>query len=79
LKNVFLHEPGHILGLRHEFALAQEGIATIQFGQINQVSVMSYAEPPPGIQQSNETAIKAFYQLVAGDKLEGCPVTDFIP
>ncbi|KAJ5771821.1 hypothetical protein N7520_002350 [Penicillium odoratum] len=49
LENVFLHELGHILGLRHEFP-AEEGDFVL-FGGDNKSSVMKYDWPP---QISNE-------------------------
>ena len=47
LKNIFLHELGHILGLRHKFVLdkeegAFEGDVVVFFGARNKESVMSY-------------------------------------
>lgn len=44
LQNVFLHELGHVLGLRHEFA-AESGDFVL-FGGENQASVMGYNWPP---------------------------------
>jgi len=44
LANIFEHELGHILGLRHEFA-AEEGDYVL-FGRQNLSSVMTYNWPP---------------------------------
>ncbi|KAI9779502.1 MAG: hypothetical protein M1839_007310 [Geoglossum umbratile] len=78
LKNVFMHELGHVLGLRHEFAIAREGRGAVQFMQTNPVSVMSY-NIPPNMQQSDKDGIQAFYKLEGGDKIEGSRVTDYLP
>ncbi|KAH6871905.1 hypothetical protein B0T10DRAFT_522720 [Thelonectria olida] len=56
--NIFLHELGHVLELRHEFA-AQEGGA-VEFGPANPRSVMSYVFPP-NIRDSDKASAKAFY------------------
>jgi len=46
LKNVFLHEVGHILGLRHEFAIRVERYCAVRFMHRNPDSVMSYNAMP---------------------------------
>ncbi len=64
LKNIFLHELGHTLGLRHEFALDPgrwEGGAVV-YGTRNPKSVMSY-EFPPQVQPSDITDTTSFYKL----------------
>ena len=52
LKSVFLHELGHVLGLRHEFAMdpgsMYEG-GSVQFGPRDPYSVMNYRSEPPRI------------------------------
>ncbi|CAI6089045.1 hypothetical protein V2G26_002522 [Clonostachys chloroleuca] len=66
LKNTFLHELGHTLGLRHEFALDPdrfEGGAEV-YGTRNDHSVMSYTLPPQ-VQKSDIEDIKSFYKLPA--------------
>jgi hypothetical protein len=66
LKNTFLHELGHTLGLRHEFALdplRYEGGAQV-YGTRNPLSVMSY-NLPPQVQKSDIDDIKSFYKLPA--------------
>lgn len=78
LKNVFLHEIGHILGLRHEFAIAKEGMGAVQFMQRNPKSVMSYS-PIPTLQQSDKDGVREFYRLGNGVKVVGSPITDFKP
>lgn len=69
MKNVFLHELGHVLGLRHEFAIEKEGGA-VPFGSRDPHSIMSYTFPPK-IQPSDIEGTKAFLTLP--------PVIDFVP
>ncbi|KAI1805159.1 Metalloprotease [Daldinia bambusicola] len=78
LKNVFLHEIGHILGLRHEFALDKEGEGAVRFMEENPVSVMSYTSPPI-MQESDRVGVKEFYKLERGLKIGGSPIVDFQP
>jgi len=73
--NIFLHELGHVLGLRHEFA-AQEGGA-VQFSPANPLSVMSYTFPP-NIRDSDEASTKAFYNYTQ-PTFSGLRVVDWIP
>jgi len=79
LKNIFLHELGHTLGLRHEFALEPrrfEGGAVV-YGSRNAKSVISY-EIPPQVQPSDITDIKSFYKLPP-QVFERLAIKDFIP
>ncbi|GFF57252.1 hypothetical protein IFM51744_10241 [Aspergillus udagawae] len=65
LKNIFLHELGHVLGLRHEFAPELEDTGdnyTVQIGPRNPLSVMGY-EFPPQIQPSDVENAKVFYKF----------------
>lgn len=78
LQPIFLHELGHVLGLRHEFAIEQEGEGAVQFMQKNPQSVMSYNFPPT-MQDSDREGTKAFYQLENGARVQGRPVTDYVP
>ncbi|KIL85332.1 matrix metalloproteinase-11 [Fusarium avenaceum] len=77
LKNVFLHELGHVFGLRHEFGLTEKA-AAVQFMTKNPMSVMEYNEVPT-IQGTDKEGIRAFYKLAEGLDLDGSPVTDFLP
>jgi hypothetical protein len=80
LKNVFEHELGHVLGLRHEFAIKEEGEGAVLFGARNPNSVMAYVFPPT-IQQTDKDGIQAFYKKKNGDVIGRfrSPITDFIP
>lgn len=86
LTPILEHEIGHILGLRHEFAitgdpdkgLRAEGQGATQFMEPNYDSVMSYNFPPT-IQDTDRTGIKGFYKLKNGVKIGGLPVKDYIP
>ena len=65
--NVFTHELGHVLGLRHEFAMdaysaMYEGGAE-RLGPRDPMSVMNYRREPPEMQQSDIDSTKAFYAL----------------
>ncbi|OAA82581.1 Metallopeptidase, catalytic domain protein [Akanthomyces lecanii RCEF 1005] len=63
MKNVFLHELGHVLGLRHEFAMkpdTYEGGAIV-LGSANIESVMSYVFPPE-LQESDIQDTRDFYK-----------------
>ncbi|KAJ9661436.1 hypothetical protein H2198_002004 [Neophaeococcomyces mojaviensis] len=64
MKNVFLHELGHVLGLRHEFALDADKFegGAFRLGTTNPLSVMSY-EFPPKIQDTDILDTRAFYKL----------------
>lgn len=85
LKNTFLHEIGHIIGLRHEFAIEQdalgngpEGTPAVYFGSRNPLSVMSY-EDVANIQDTDKEDVVKFYQLPNNFKIGGLAVTDFNP
>lgn len=86
LKEIFLHEIGHILGLRHEFAIIRDGIGNgpegfgaRQFLDKNPISVMGYEHFPPEMQDSDRTGTIAFYKLPNGYMIGKSPVTDFQP
>ncbi|KAL8717255.1 MAG: hypothetical protein Q9225_005487 [Loekoesia sp. 1 TL-2023] len=82
LWKVFTHELGHVLGLRHEFAMDEghmfEGNA-VQVSQRNELSVMNYRKEPPEIQPSDITATKEFYGMPTGTKISGTPIKDYQP
>lgn len=65
MQSVFLHELGHVLGLRHEFALDPqtfEGAGAVRIFSSDANSVMSY-QAPPTMQESDREGTKAFYEL----------------
>ncbi len=68
LYNTMLHEIGHILGLRHEFAHETEkGMESILFGTRNKKSVMAYY-PSQEIQDTDIDFIrKAYDELKDGE------------
>lgn len=70
--NTMLHEIGHVLGLRHEFAHDREGFAeSILFGIKNPRSVMAYY-PAQEIQDTDVEAVRRAYdELADGSELEG--------
>lgn len=86
LKNSFLHEIGHILGLRHEFANDpnpeknnQPFESTAQrFGSVNPHSVMSY-DDVNNINELDKKDVKAFYALANGFKINDVPIIDYQP
>jgi hypothetical protein len=86
LEEIFLHEIGHILGLRHEFAIEgddkgnkPEGFSAKQFLAKNPNSVISYRNFPPEMQDSDRTQTIAFYKKPNGFIIGNSPVTDFQP
>ncbi|KAI0384378.1 hypothetical protein F5Y04DRAFT_248222 [Hypomontagnella monticulosa] len=63
MTNIFCHELGHILGLRHEFA-KMETEPSVQLGKDNPLSIMEYG--PLGqmhIHQDDYAEIREFYNL----------------
>ncbi|KAG6983169.1 hypothetical protein FocnCong_v006352 [Fusarium oxysporum f. sp. conglutinans] len=86
---VFMHELGHVLGLRHEFALDEdknlpEGQRAKLIGVLNQDSVMNYKPTAPELQKSDIISTRLFYGLRADS--EGNPpninmtdVVDYTP
>ncbi|KAF4447076.1 putative matrix metalloproteinase-11 protein [Fusarium austroafricanum] len=71
LWKVFMHELGHVLGLRHEFAMdrdpetgnSKETFKAVQLGPRNENSVMTYGRNPPEVQDSDVESARAFYAL----------------
>lgn len=55
LRNILAHELGHILGLRHEFAIEREGdFPSVRFGSENNLSIMNYFKHPSEFQVRNQ-------------------------
>ncbi|KAL9618292.1 MAG: hypothetical protein Q9160_007003 [Pyrenula sp. 1 TL-2023] len=82
LWKVLTHELGHVLGLRHEFAMDPgrmfEGNAVL-LGKRNPLSVMNYRTEPPEIQPSDIASTKEFYQLPEKTKLSETAIKDYVP
>jgi len=85
LKNTFLHELGHVIGLRHEFAIKSdgqghgpEGQGAKQFGSKNPHSVMSYDDINE-IQDTDKHDVKEFYKLPNRSKIGGTKIFDYVP
>lgn len=90
LHNVFLHELGHILELRHEFTLdkqqqlqlelkrPEDPQGAVQFKHRNLQSVMNYSATL-SLQDSDIIVIKDFYMLKPEHLLGSSPVVDFKP
>ncbi|OCT54111.1 matrix metalloproteinase-11 [Cladophialophora carrionii] len=85
LKNTFLHEIGHIIGLRHEFAIKGDTLGNRpertpakQFGSENPHSVMSY-EDINNIQDTDKHDVKEFYKLPNNSEIDGVKIWDYVP
>lgn len=89
---VFMHELGHVLGLRHEFAMdidsttgnSKETINAVQLGPRNPKSVMTYSSQPPEVQDTDVESVRAFYALRAAENGDSpmiglTPVEDYYP
>ncbi|KAI1061278.1 hypothetical protein LB506_011641 [Fusarium annulatum] len=89
---IFTHELGHVLGLRHEFAIAglpiygirAEKQGAVRLGKRDPKSVMTYAPEPPEIQESDIESTKMFYSLKPDEqgnppKVGFTKVKDYIP
>lgn len=78
--SIFIHELGHALGLRHEFAIEKEGLGAVQLGPRNDLSVMNYRAEPPQLQQSDIDSTKAFYALTGKPpRVKKTPIKDYTP
>ena len=75
---VFVHELGHVLGLRHEFAIEKEGGAT-QWGPKDEYSVMNYRNEPPRLTQNDVRGAREFYNVRTPASIGGMMVKDWIP
>jgi hypothetical protein len=83
---VFMHELGHVLGMRHEFAMDinpvtgknKESIVAVQLGPRNPKSVMTYDNKPPEVQDTDVESVRAFYALRAKEN-EDSPMVGLTP
>ena len=86
LKNSFLHEIKHIIGLRHEFANDPNPAENNQpfedpaqrFGSVNPHSVMSY-DDVNYINELDKRDVAAFYKLANRSLINGVAITDYMP
>ncbi|KAI4174274.1 MAG: hypothetical protein LQ343_002413 [Gyalolechia ehrenbergii] len=82
LRKVFIHELGHVLGLRHEFAMKPgdmfEGDA-VQVGQSNELSVMHYRKEPPELQRSDVTSTRESMGCRREQRSLETPIEDCVP
>ncbi|OAL45399.1 zincin [Pyrenochaeta sp. DS3sAY3a] len=86
LMNTFLHEIGHIMGLRHEFALdlkadgkPEEKEAAQRYESVDATSVMSY-EAINYLRDTDIKDVKKFYSLENGKLLDhNIPIKDYSP
>eukprot|EP01111_Echinosteliopsis_oligospora_P000588 TRINITY_DN10647_c0_g1_i1.p1 TRINITY_DN10647_c0_g1~~TRINITY_DN10647_c0_g1_i1.p1 ORF type:complete len:312 (-),score=73.36 TRINITY_DN10647_c0_g1_i1:55-939(-) len=77
---VFCHELGHVLGLRHEFALEREkGMPAVRLGAVDPLSVMTYRADPPTITENDIKYTQLFYSLPATEVIGGLPIHDYSP
>lgn len=67
---IFLHELGHVLGLRHEFAIgdvpstmAAEDQGGVRIDKPDEFSVMNYRDQLPELQESDIVSTRRFYSL----------------
>ncbi|KAF2149797.1 hypothetical protein K461DRAFT_281014 [Myriangium duriaei CBS 260.36] len=72
---IFLHELGHVLGLRHEFAQIEGDF--VPFGARNPKSVMSY-NFPPAMQDSDKVDTQGFYAFT-GTSIDTYNISDKTP
>jgi hypothetical protein len=81
LWKVFTHELGHVLGLRHEFAMDPERFEgnAVKVGEDNPLSVMNYRKELPELQQSDIDATQRFYRLPVGTLLSTTSIVDYAP
>lgn len=81
MTNVFCHELGHILGLRHEFAPQREAkVRSVRWGDKNPSSVMNY-HPDWSlcrIQPSDYASVRSFYSF-RGTEYRGFKIRDLAP
>ena len=81
MTNVFYHELGHVLGLRHEFAPEREKkCGSVCIGPRNESSVMNYFLHPSQlrIHDLDVRSVKEFYNITMNQH-NGLPIRDYIP
>ncbi|KAI1392587.1 uncharacterized protein F4822DRAFT_441479 [Hypoxylon trugodes] len=83
LANVFCHELGHVLGLRHEFAQAspeEKQEPSLLLGERNRLSIMNYHDHPRmmQIQESDGDGVRRLYEA-RGNDFNGHRIIDETP
>ncbi|KAK1756353.1 hypothetical protein QBC47DRAFT_401258 [Echria macrotheca] len=76
IKKTFMHELGHIIGLRHEHAVARGESESVRFLGTNEFSIMSYRDERD-LQKSDKEEVKAFYKMQNGALIGGIPIQDY--
>ncbi|KAI1772751.1 hypothetical protein F4818DRAFT_425456 [Hypoxylon cercidicola] len=85
LDNIFCHELGHVLGLRHEFAQEHKvelQRSCVKVGKANSSSVMNYHFDNLDkwcIQDSDYISTRAFYDLDCKEQYCGFDIKDVVP
>ncbi|KAK7757893.1 hypothetical protein SLS62_000271 [Diatrype stigma] len=81
MTNIFYHELGHILGLRHEFTSPAEArVRSVRWGDSNPRSVMNYYRDYSScrIQPSDYASVRDFYKF-QGAEYMGFRICDLAP
>lgn len=81
LVNILAHELGHILGLRHEFAIEREGfLPSVRFGSKNHESIMNYFDHLSKLQvgKQDREEVAAFYAYKEA-YFRGLPIVEIQP
>ncbi|KAI1212556.1 uncharacterized protein F4807DRAFT_413505 [Annulohypoxylon truncatum] len=83
MADIFCHELGHILGLRHEFAQTcpkEQQDLSVQLGKRNDSSVMNYFDHPGlfRIQETDYDGVRRLYESCNGG-LDGYKIVDESP
>jgi hypothetical protein len=79
-RKMFIHELGHTLGLRHEFAPEMEpGSSAVVFGPRDEFSIMGYNMDRNGLTDNDVLGTKAIYAAAAGTFIGGLAVNWIVP
>lgn len=79
MTNIFCHELGHILGLRHEFSLERENTcSSVQWGPRNSLSIMSHYSKSLHMEETDISELKRFYEF-RGKEYKDFDIIDLDP